>query len=107
MKNNIRLLTKEELNNFKEKYSFEIQGFFIVVKCNDFNRPTLHDIHHNFFLNHKGRKIIINSDTIKIWDRYYKDIHLVELQNLVNQLTIMYQDITPENIEKLLKKGSN
>ena len=106
-KGNIRLLTKDELNRFEEKYSFELQNDYIVVKCNNFNRPTMHDLNKDFFLSCGGRKIIINSIVSDLWKRYFQDMSIVKLQNIVNQLTIMYQDVTLDNINKILRKESS
>lgn len=99
---NIRLLTNEELKSFEDKYKFKIIDNYVSVSVVNFNRPTLHPIGKSFSLICNGRKITINPDTIELWKNDFPHLHLVNVQNLVNTLLLMYQKPKKEDIEKLL-----
>lgn len=103
MKNNIKLLTKEELNIFIDKYSFKVDGNYIWVTVKNFNRPTIHPINKSFFIATNNRKITIDVDAVKIWNEYFKEYHLIEVQQAMNKLYLMYQqNLNVNDIKKIL-----
>lgn len=100
---NIKLLSAQELNAFKERYKITLIDNKIMVECNTFNRPTLHQLDKTFFLFANGRKINITPNVIKLWIDNFQSYHLVEIQNVANTLYLMYQNPSKEDIQKLLK----
>lgn len=101
-KNNIRLLTSEELNVFLDKYSFTVKDNFIWVDVKGFNRLTLHPISKSFSISCNNRKITIIPEAIELWNNYFKDKHLIEVQQAINKLILMYQTPKYEDVDKIL-----
>ena len=102
MKNNIRLLTLNELQMFKEKYTFELEGLFVFVNTKNFNRTTIHPKNAAFSINYNSRKITITPETIELWENHFKNVNLIEVQNAVNRLVLMYQKPQVEDVAKIL-----
>lgn len=102
-KNNIRLLSKDELNEFINRYSFEITEKYIIVKVNGFNRPTLQHKNEMFSISCKGRYLNITPESIKLWENNFKEYSLIEVQQAINKLYLMYQEtVNVKDIKKIL-----
>lgn len=102
-RNNVKLLTAEQLKALKEKYIFEVDGENVIVSVKDYNRKTRHKMTERFHINSKIRKIIFTPEAIKLWveigvERY----SLLDIQQAVNKLYVVYQPLTIENVKKLL-----
>lgn len=105
IRNHIKLLDEEKLNILKNKYLFDIEGNYILVKFNDLKRVTKHPITRPFHINAKGiRKVCFSMTAINIWKELFKEnlISLFEVQQAVNKLIITYQKVTKENVVKIL-----
>ena len=90
-KNNIRLLTSDELLSFTNKYIFENKENLLFVKTINFNRPTIHYKTNSFSIVCKGRKITITPEAIELWENNFPEKNLIEIQNAINKLLLMYQ----------------
>jgi len=92
-KSNIKLLTKDERQFFKDNYSFSVKDDFILVKFKDYGRIVAHDANSDFSIASKVRKIKISKEAIKLWKEKFinTDFTLVDVQNAMNSLTIAYQ----------------
>ena len=92
-KSNIKLLTKDERQYFRDNYSFELQGNFVLVKFKNYGRVVAHSIFEPFSIVSKIRKITISVNAINLWkDKFMNtDTSLVDVQNAMNALTIAYQ----------------
>lgn len=101
-KNNIKLLDRFELEQFLEKYSFESSGLFVIVKVKDFNRPTLQSKIKTFSISCKGRYLNITPEAIELWENYFQDKNLIEVQQAINSLLLMYQTPNQKDIAKIL-----
>lgn len=106
-RNNIKLLTERQRAEFKEKYYFEYEPGYVVVKLYDYGRITKHPDNKSFHINSTIRKLIFSVDAIDIWKTLYKDpktrISLIDVQHAVNSLYVMYQPITLKNVTNFLK----
>lgn len=101
-KNNLKLLSDEQLIEFKEKYNFQILDSLIVVRTSNFNRPTMHEKTKSFFITLNNRKLTITPEAINMWETHFPNRHLVDIQHAVNRLFLMYQNPTVGDIEKLI-----
>lgn len=107
-RNNVRLMTENELILLKKRYKFTIENNKIVVRTSIRSRETLHDIDKPFAINvKKVRKICFSQDAIQIWKSLYEEeANLLEVQQAVNKLVITFQDITLDNVKEILN-GKN
>ena len=103
-KNNIRLLNRFEIEQFIERYSFEPSESFVIVRVSGFNRPTLQNKFEKFSLYCKGRYLNITPEAINLWENHFRDRNLIEVQQAVNTLVLMYQQIDVRDVEKILNK---
>lgn len=104
MRNNIKILNEEELRAFRKNYNFEIKDEYIITKCLKFpGRPTLHYKTDKFHLVINGRKITLTPLAINMWETSFKTYHLVDIQNAINYLDIIYQDVNVTNLKKVLE----
>lgn len=101
-KNNIKLLNRFEMEQFIKRYSFEPSGSFVVVRVNGFNRPTLQSKFEKFSLYCKGRYLNITPQAIEIWEKNFQNRNLIEVQQAINTLVLMYQQIDVKDVEKIL-----
>ena len=107
-KNNVKILTNDELNFLKGRYAFELNGDTILVKIQNYNRVTAHPANETFALNTKVRKVDITPDAIEIWDKHFKNKwSLFDVQNAINILIMTYQTPEVEEIEDQLKRGTS
>lgn len=109
-RNNIKLLTAEQLAHFNKRYHFSKEGNDIVVRIDDYARETKHPVNAPFAINAKKiRKICFSLEAINIWISLC-DMKctwtLVDVQNAVNALYIMYQKINVESVKQVLLKGN-
>lgn len=106
MAKNLRALSKTELDFLKEKYKFELFGDFIVTSCAGIDRKILHPINKSFAINTPIRKITISELAIKMWiEHFQSNYNLLEVQNAISSLIVTYQDISVEDVGKILAKG--
>ena len=105
-RNNVHILTENELRAFKQKYIIEIEENKIVVKFYNNKRKTTHDIDKPFIINAKKfRKINFNLEAINLWKSFINKklkCTLFDVQNAVNFLYITYQTINEKNVKKIL-----
>ena len=108
-KNNIRLLTEDERRYLNQKYSFDIEDGNVLVKTINYGKVTKHPLDKTFAINTIVRKITISAETLAIWSKdVYKKLDnqftLIDVQNVVNMLTISYQEITNQAVISVLKE---
>lgn len=108
-RNNVKLISADDLKTMKEKYKFELDssGNNILVKTNTNSRLTYHNSCKPFGINMVGKRVVVFSmDAISIWKELYSvyNYSLLEVQNAVNKLYITFQEITTENVQKILSE---
>ena len=105
-RNNVKLLTEQQIDALTNKYIFSIDGNDIVVRTSAYNRETRHPIDQPFHINAKHiRKICFNLEAINIWRSLLSKgfpANLIVVQQAVNMLTVTYQTITEDNVRKIL-----
>lgn len=110
MAKNLRALTDEELDFIDSNYKFEtLEGTnnkrYIIVSFNGYDRRVLHDFDKPFLINTSVRKVNISTDAINYWYNEFKDKYsLIEVQNAINVLIVLYQPVNSEEILKQLKR---
>jgi len=113
MAKNLRALTDEELNFIDNNYKFETledknNKRYIIVSFNGYDRRVLHDFDKPFLINTSVRKVNISTDAINYWYNDFKDNYsLIEVQNAINVLIVLYQPVNKEEIEKQLKRRTS
>lgn len=110
-RNNVKILTKNELLRLNSQYIFTYDDNNIIVSNRHYNRTTLHDRHKSFFINSKVRKITLTTTGIEIWielqdEEQFKEYSLFDVQNAINMLYVMYQPCELKEVKKLLLKES-
>lgn len=103
-KNNLKLLERNDLEIFVNKYEFTIHDKYVIVSVKTFNRPTLHDKNKSFAISCNNRKLIITPEAINLWENHFRDKNLIEVQNALNTIILMYQSPNPQDVEKILNK---
>lgn len=106
MPGNIKALTNEELKFALGKYAFEMSGDYVVVKVN--NRRTVHpaDKAFSLLLPLERRRIKVTPKAISLWEkRYLERYSLLEVQNAINTLAVMFQNMSEANIDAQLKRA--
>lgn len=101
-KNNIKILNKFELEQFVKRYSFENSSEYIIVRVNGFNRPTLQNKSKIFSVFCKGRYLNITPEAVKLWEDNFPNKNLIEVQQAINTLILMYQQINVNDVKKVL-----
>ena len=95
-RNNVKLLTSDELAHFNKRYKFTKKDDNIIVTIDDYNRTTVHPIDKAFSINAKKiRKLCFTEQAIDLWVRLtemkLKRIPtLVDVQQAVNTFLKMY-----------------
>lgn len=106
-KNNVKIITPDELAYLNSRYEFEIMGKNILVKIKNYNRVTAHPLNKSFSLNTKVRKVTITAEVIKVWHESFKDRYsLFDVQNAVNILIATYQLPSVEEILRQLRDNT-
>ena len=106
--NNRQTLTEKELNYLNEKYEFSIADDNVLVSVKNYDRTTAHKIDTGFSLNTDVKKIFISSDAIKFWQNSFsKDYTLLDVQNAINTLIVLYQNVSLEDVKKQLETKTN
>lgn len=107
-KNNIKLLTKDQLKDFNDKFNIVYDDNDVIVKFYDYARVTRHERGKDFEVNAKHiRKIKFTTQAIEIWIELCKagkKHTLVDVQNVVNLLIITFQKIDVESVKRALSK---
>lgn len=98
---NIKLLKSDELELLNDIYTFSTinDNKDIVVECRHFNRKTLHSTDSGFIISSKIRKLSITKQAIDYWLEYFKDTTLINVQDAINKLTIMYKDVNLDTLK--------
>ena len=106
-KNNLKLLTLEQLNELKRIYYFELDELNKrILVCNTgYNRKTPHSINNHFTLNSKVRVIRVSKEAIKIWIELEQKCNLFDIQEVICILVFMLQEIDTTLVKKLLDKN--
>lgn len=103
---NIKILEDEDLRKLKEIYSFkyvkEINSVMVIIS--NYSKQTAHDISKDFIINAKkfGKKLTISKEAIKFWLNN-TNYNLLDIQNAINRLNLMYQKVTYEKIKEIIK----
>lgn len=111
-KNNIKLLTHEQLRQFNSKYTIELVENEIHVRTINYAKVTKHPADQAFHINAKNiRKIQFSIEAIEIWKKFctsYKEniFTLFDVQQAVNSLIVMYQKPTFDNVKALLERDT-
>lgn len=108
-RNAIKLLTKDQLNKFNEKYYSVMtdDNKYIRIDNKHYSKNTLHDAQKSFRINSSIRNIVITSEMIKIFSEIqgiykFKDYSIFDIMQAVNILYLTYQNITQKNVERIL-----
>lgn len=105
-KNNLKVMTKEEIDQLNARYEFEVEADKIFVKVKGYNRTTVHPRGVQFSLNSKVRKLAIEPEAVDMWVSSFKDTRsLFEVQNAINILVILYQKPTVEDVKMIFERG--
>lgn len=105
MRNNIKLLTDEQLTALKQKYSFSYKDGSVVVSIIGYNRVTKHPCTTSFSINSTVRKVTFTVEAIDIWRRLNFEWSLLDVQQAVNTLTVCYQLITLQSVKRMLQSN--
>lgn len=104
---NVKLLTNEELKFFNDVYIFDYDDEYIIVSNKYYNRSTRHSRDATFFINSKVRKLTFTVEAINIWieldKEFPKEFSLVDIQQAVNTLFVLYKPISKKDVLKMLK----
>ena len=105
-RSNIRLLTKDERQFFKDNYEIIVNNGFILVINKHYKRITAHPIDVDFAIASKVRKIKITTEAINLWKEKFinTDVSLIEIQNAMNALTLSYQYTNYEDVKNQLER---
>lgn len=105
---NTKALTSSELDFVLSKYEFELVGDYVIVKANQ--RKTLHDKHQDFslLLPLERKRVKISTRAIDLWERkYIGEYSLIEVQNAMNALQVMFQSPNEANVDDWLKRAKS
>lgn len=103
-RSNIKLLTKDERQYFKDNYTFILKDDVILTQFKGYGRLVAHSVNEDFNLSSKVRKIKISKEAIKLWMTKFKDtdFNIVDVQNAMNALTISYQATDIDDVKNQL-----
>jgi len=109
-RNNIKVLTADQLKRFNQKYVFDVEDDDIIVMINGYDRITRHPKNESFEINSQTtvkRKVRFTVQAINFWLELRNSPmkpSLFDIQQAVNILTISYQKVDIDNVVRLLKK---
>lgn len=109
MRNNIKILTLDQLRQLNDKYEFEYDDESVIVKNKHYDRTTKHPRNKTFALNSKIRKVTINSDIISKWIELCEageEYSLLDVMQAFNKLYLMFQPMDIEHLKKMLERDS-
>ena len=110
--NNSRVLSRQQLKQFNDKYkvTYDADTNSIIVNIASTARTTRHDADKPFHINAKclKRKVCFDMTIIEIWkeltqDKKTANITIFDVKNAVTTLKVMYQPITKQKILELYK----
>lgn len=105
-RNNVRLLTDQEMEFVKNKYNFIlIDDKSMMVRSKIRHRETIHELNRSFVINIKKlRTVRFSVDAMEIWKELKESLkpNLLDVQQAVNKLVITFQDINTNNVCKIL-----
>lgn len=106
-RNNIKILTDEQLTILTNKYRFALdeQTSKILVRTAGYSKVTCHLSTEPFSINAKSlkRKVCFSLNAIEIWKNLKNRYSLFQIQDSVNRLTLMYQNINEETVLAQIK----
>jgi len=103
-RSNIKLLTKDERQFFKDNYIFTVKDDVVLIQFKGYGRIIAHSTNEDFSIASKVRKIKISKEAIHLWQTKFKDMgyNLVDVQNAMNALIISYQAIDEQDVKNQL-----
>lgn len=108
-RNNVKLLTEEQLTALNRRYIFEPRETDILVMVIGYRRKTVHPYNENFSINAKERKVTFTTEAIEFWKNLYDPKKhlpsLLDVQQAYNILLLTHQPIDERSIRKMLKTG--
>lgn len=100
---NIKLLSKEQLQALKDKYTITYEPGKVIVDLNTRTHTVIHSADKAFTLRCEDRRVTINPKSIRIWQEYFKDDYtLFDIQHTINLLTVKKMVANKENIQRIL-----
>lgn len=100
----IKLLSDDDIDCLKRKYVVDIKDDYLTIKASSINRLTYHNLNDKIRVKVNGRSLLITPNTITFWKNNFKDYSIFEVQNVINTLQVLYQEVTLENVDNLLKR---
>lgn len=101
---NVKILTRQELQYFKQKYRFELKEKSFLVYVNGYNRVTEHLLDRRLNIVSSSRRIIVSIEALSFWrEHFYGKFSPIEVQNAMNFLKISYKEIDKDAILKTMK----
>lgn len=104
---NVRVLTNDELQKIVKSYRIEYEdGKAVVYGKIRLNRKTVHSMKDSFRVNMKkyNYSIRFTKEAFDIWKQYQYEVNLIYIQHAINILKTTYEDITKENVDKIIRK---
>ena len=103
---NIHILDDDKLKQFEDKYDVKIVDNQIMFVSKKRKGMIAFDIGSKFTVNLNKNNIILTRLTISplsvdLWQKI-DGVSLFRVQNAVNKLTVMRQDVTLDNVKKVL-----
>lgn len=103
---NIHILDDDKLKQFEDKYDVKIVGNQIMFMSKKRKGMITFDVGSKFTVNLNRNNIIltrltINPQAVDLWQKI-DGVSLFRVQNAVNKLTVMRQDVTLDNVKKVL-----
>lgn len=106
-RNNIKLLTEEQLVKLDYQYMFDYneKNRQVVVKCRNYFKDTPHSIDEPFSVNSKIRKVTFTPEAMAIWIELRKEhkVNLLCVQQAVNMLQITFRDVSKTAVLETIK----
>lgn len=104
-RNNIKLLTKDQLKEFRLRYSFDLDESRqnVVVYNRAYNRRTIHKCSEGFSLNSTIRKLTFWPEAIQAWKEFINGgriYNLLDIQDCAMILAKSYQPTDAKNIKQ-------
>lgn len=100
---NIKLLSKEQLQVLKDKYTITYEPGKVIVDLNTRTHTVIHNANKVFTLRCEDRRVTINPKSTRIWREYFKDTYaLFDIQHAINLLTVKKMVVNKENIQTIL-----
>ena len=105
MKNHTNVFNEDLLKELNDMYDVYLENDKIVVKGKiRINRKTYHSKDKNFKINfyRQNRVMTVTKQAIDYWMEMSQSVSLINIQNAINVLIVTYQEITLDNVKKIL-----